>query len=170
MSQAKVIGLPASSLINALALPLIEGKSVRLDLIAAQALGTMAGNVARAEIGDVVNREIENRQKQTAPRPASSVPTQLGKTNADNRQRLSDMNAKNRQASGNKPSKYQAKPSRDWTGLEEKATTYLYEMVAEDLNPRLDLQSSGPLAEEEQVALSTTEITLLHRLLRIVIV
>jgi hypothetical protein len=36
--------------------------------------------------------------------------------------------------------------------LEEKATTYLYEMVAEDLNPRLDLQSSSPLTEEEQVA------------------
>jgi hypothetical protein len=144
VSQTKVIGFPASSLINALALPLIEGKSVRLDLIAAQALGTMAGNVAGAEIGDVVNREIENRQKQTAPRPASSVPTQLGKTNADNRQRLSDMNAKNRQASGNKPtSKYQAKPSRDWTGLEEKAAAYLYEMVERDLNP---------ITDEEQVA------------------
>jgi hypothetical protein len=84
------------------------------------------------------------------------VPTQLGKTNADNRQRLSDMNAKNRQASGNKPSKYQAKPSRDWTGLEEKAAAYLYEMVERDLNPRPDpvpeLQNSRLSADDAYVA------------------
>jgi hypothetical protein len=143
----KSIKLPMSSVVGAIVGALIEGGKLQPDLIAAHALGTLVGNVISEGIADIKQgtQQPQPHPKQSGPEPASSEPRQLGKSNRDNRQRLQTMNAKNRQANGNRPKlgQFKAAPSKDWAGWEEQAAAYLSEMVAEDLNP---------ITDDEQIA------------------